>query len=100
MSNNQPLEETYVEHIGHPPLWMNEFGPILVPAGEYFVIGDNRDVSLDSRSREFGFVTAGSIAGKPLYVLGSDRIGKALRKPPDSPGRVIVSTLSSQTHAA
>jgi signal peptidase I len=42
------------------------FGPVVVPIGKYFVMGDNRDISLDSRS--FGPVDASSIIGKALYV--------------------------------
>jgi signal peptidase I len=71
--NGQYLEEPYVEHTGKASPWMNNFGPITIPAGELFVMGDNRDVSLDSRSVEFGPVSARSIVGKPLYVFNTGR---------------------------
>jgi signal peptidase I len=48
---------------------MRFFGPIQVPAGEYFVMGDNRDESGDSRV--FGFVPENSIAGRVTAVAAS-----------------------------
>jgi len=44
----------------------DRFGPVVVPIGKYFVMGDSRDISLDSR--RFGPVDASSIVGKALYV--------------------------------
>jgi signal peptidase I len=76
--NDAVLDEPYVQHTGQPPDWMNNFGPRKVPVGEYFVMGDNRDVSLDSRSPEFGLVSVNSVIGAPLYVFGSDRPGKGI----------------------
>jgi len=48
------------------------FGPLVVPLGQYFVLGDNRDDSFDSRW--FGFVPRGSIVGRACgIVLSLDR---------------------------
>ena len=44
-------------------------GEVVVPAGNYFVLGDNRDRSLDSRY--WGFVPEADVIGKPLIIYWS-----------------------------
>ena len=44
-------------------------GDLVVPAGRYFVLGDNRDNSLDSRY--WGWVPSENIIGKPGAILWS-----------------------------
>jgi signal peptidase I len=75
--NGQPLDEPYVHFL----TGMSEFsevtshdvreryGPVTVPAGQYFVMGDNRDNSQDSRY--WGFLPGTYIKGKAMMIYWS-----------------------------
>ena len=47
----------------------DNWGPVVVPAGKYMMLGDNRDDSEDSRY--WGFVERGAIKGRPLFIYYS-----------------------------
>jgi signal peptidase I len=88
--NGKLLNEPYALFIGRSKLLdnfnkehsMNDFGPITVPAGTFFVMGDNRDNSFDSRDPRFGLVEKDDVRGKPLYIYWSNnksRIGRKVK---------------------
>ena len=117
--NGEPLVEPYVRHVDplsdpedERMLWQlahlverpasirdyrptrDNWGPIVVPAGKLFTLGDNRDNSEDSRW--WGFLDESAVKGRPMFVYYSfqrdltrsfpwitgvrwDRIGEVIR---------------------
>jgi signal peptidase I len=51
------------------PKYVNSQGELVVPPGNYFVMGDNRDHSWDSRY--WGFVPRDAIMGRPVVIYWS-----------------------------
>ncbi len=79
--NGQPLNEPYVFFL-EPPRHNSEladaaaasdprenYGPVTVPPNQYFMMGDNRDNSLDSRY--WGFMPADYVKGKAVVIYWS-----------------------------
>jgi signal peptidase I len=65
--NGVVLDEDYINEPTHNEL--NFRGPVTVPEGHIFVLGDNRNKSLDSRSDSIGFVDVRNVLGKVLLVI-------------------------------
>jgi signal peptidase I len=69
--NGERQEEPYTKFADGDRISPNRdnFGPIEVPEGKYFMMGDNRDRSSDSRY--WGFVDHTEIRGKAIFIYWS-----------------------------
>jgi signal peptidase I len=62
------MVRTAVASVAYHPS-RNNWGPLVVPDNKYFVLGDNRDNSLDSRY--WGFVPDAAVKGRPFVIYYS-----------------------------
>jgi len=81
--DGKPLDEPYVHFLTPPSSEFQEvtsadlrenYRPSVVPAGSFFVMGDNRDNSQDSRY--WGFLPRNNIKGKALLIYWSYESGR------------------------
>jgi signal peptidase I len=80
--NDEAIPESYKVHkdINVDEAIRDNFGPALVPSDHCFVLGDNRDNSMDSRY--WGSIPISNIKAKPLYIYWAkdkNRIGKKIK---------------------
>ena len=74
--NNILLEEPYIAEKDYGTTDLEY--PYTVPADTYFVLGDHRSISVDSRNSIIGCIERGEIIGKIVFrIWPLDRIGKA-----------------------
>jgi len=74
----------YLTYAGEPGHEGDDTAVYVTPPGQYFMMGDNRDNSLDSRwpaSEGVGFLPARNILGRAEMVMVSWKPGAALWKP-------------------
>jgi len=74
--NGQVLEEKYLppDYATNPGNYLREGKPVIVPQGEYLVMGDNRPHSRDGR--EFGPIPKENIVGRAFFRYWPlDRLG-------------------------
>jgi signal peptidase I len=68
--NGAPADDAHAHfndrHVGGP---RDNFGPVVVPPGKFFVLGDNRDHSQDSRY--WGFANVADIKGRATFIYWS-----------------------------
>jgi signal peptidase I len=87
---------------GETPEWwlllrkLVEDGQLIVPEGHYFVMGDNRDDSYDSRY--WGFVPGTNIIGRPLLIYWSVRGAEGESVTPTSVGDRLYHFAYAVTH--
>ncbi|MBV9495913.1 MAG: signal peptidase I [Acidobacteria bacterium] len=88
--NGAPANEPYVIHsdpviypreagLPEPYASRDQFGPLVVPVGHYFVLGDNRDRSNDSRF--IGPIEADAMLGRVALIVSE----KGFVRPPRPP---------------
>ena len=72
--NDKPVQESYAVHLDpsmqeNPHSPRDNFAPVQAPSGQLFMMGDNRDYSMDSRF--WGFLDIKKIKGKAFIIYWS-----------------------------
>ena len=101
--NGQPVDEPYVHFLGPAAMGQEltsfdvreRYGPVTVPPAHYFVMGDNRDNSQDSRY--WGFLPHDYVKGRALMIYWSYESAREVYAD-DGLGATIRNVVSLITH--
>ena len=63
------ISEPYIKGTTFYGTYGNNVIPEVIPEGKIFVMGDNRQISLDSRSTEIGLIDVKDVIGKAQFVV-------------------------------
>jgi len=78
--NGKPLQDNgYARHDGDdyfPRRPRDNFGPVVVPQGKLFMMGDNRENSMDSRW--WGFLSESEVLGRAFIIYWSRDVSRVL----------------------
>lgn len=74
--NNNLLEEPYLLE----DMEMSDFGPVEVPPGYLFLMGDYRINSMDSRDPRVGFVSLENLKGRAFFIFWPPWDARAISK--------------------
>jgi signal peptidase I len=70
--DGRPLDEPYIYRDGQEDPRLSQFGPIQVPAGRLWVMGDHRNASADSRAHlgaDLGTISVHDVVGKAFIIV-------------------------------
>ncbi len=63
--NGSILDESYLQ----PGIEMYDFGPVEVPPSYFFLMGDYRQNSMDSRDPRVGFISREDLKGRAFFIF-------------------------------
>jgi signal peptidase I len=77
--NDKPLDEPYIQSAYEYPICQENMtcGPIIIPEGQYLMLGDNRGNSKDSRY--WGLLPKERFIGKAIYLFWPFKRAKSLK---------------------